>query len=611
MSRIRFHHLLLLLFAVAIGVIFMVPKEADRVSAAENSVSYWPLIQSGSTPTPTPTLTPSPTPTPPPGWTEEYFPNTNMSGYPTYTRVVDYAYPAYDWGGGAPMPGMSADDFSVRFTGTKYFAAGYYDFYATADDGVRMYIDTDGNSATPLVLVIDDWGGRYRGEQLGGTATRRWFGWIPEGNHEIRLEYREATGDARVRLFWVNDDLSAHWRAEYWNNDSMSGAPVLVRPESELDHDWAYSSPGPNVPADHFSARWTRAFWIPEGSYVFFARADDAVRVWVDRWTDPANVIGDWSSGEVREHSNYLYLAGDPSDAGRGAWYLVTVTYREDTGLASCEYEHVYGGSKDKFVGEYYDFVPNNPTNRPWGTPKVIRMDNPIAFNWKGERPTDGMPKDYFSVRWLGTFYTKPGAYRFTATVDDGCRVYIDGYDNLLIDEWRGGGVRDVHGDIVLSGGYHIIIMEYYEASGDAVAQLKWGQTDEMQVFRADYWNGFQKGGEDEGEYVEFMEDLNVDIGLDSPGPGISASDWSARFKQFMNFEDAGVYEFRIEYNGGASLYVDGAERINRWYDTGYHVDTYTQYMSKGQHWIKLHYADKSSGGVNQPALVRLTVTRK
>jgi hypothetical protein len=52
-----------------------------------------------------------------------------------------------------------------------------------------------------------------------------------------------------------------NWQASYWNNTTLSGSPVLVRSEANLNHDWGTGSPDPSVNADRFSARWIRVFF--------------------------------------------------------------------------------------------------------------------------------------------------------------------------------------------------------------------------------------------------------------------------------------------------------------------------------------------------------------
>ena len=59
------------------------------------------------------------------------------------------------------------------------------------------------------------------------------------------------------------------WRGEYYNNPHLDGAPILVRNDVSVNFDWGSGSPGPGIPADNFSARWSRSVNFPAGTYRF------------------------------------------------------------------------------------------------------------------------------------------------------------------------------------------------------------------------------------------------------------------------------------------------------------------------------------------------------
>ncbi len=102
------------------------------------------------------------------------------------------------------------------------------------------------------------------------------------------------------------------------------------------------------------------------------------------------------------------------------------------------------------------------------------KQDPEIRFNWYKGSPDDKMPKDRFSIRWERTVFFKTGHYRFTATADDGVRVYVD--DQLIIDAWKIQPATTYHADMFLQDGTHRIVVEYYEESEDAQIQFNWEQ---------------------------------------------------------------------------------------------------------------------------------------
>lgn len=70
------------------------------------------------------------------------------------------------------------------------------------------------------------------------------------------------------------------------------------------------------------------------------------------------------------------------------------------------------------------------------GTPKKTDCDSVIDQNWGTGAPASGLPSNNFSVRWTVTRdFGSGGPFSFTASAQDGVRVYLDG--KLRIDLWK------------------------------------------------------------------------------------------------------------------------------------------------------------------------------
>jgi len=121
-------------------------------------------------------------PIPTGSWVAEYWNNRNLSNNPNV--VQNEASPSHDWGTGAPVNGVGADNFSARFSSQQQFNAGTYRITITVDDGVRVSVNGS--------RVIDEW----HGSPTIATYTRDVT--LFTGLNTFVIEYYEDTGVARL-----------------------------------------------------------------------------------------------------------------------------------------------------------------------------------------------------------------------------------------------------------------------------------------------------------------------------------------------------------------------------------------------------------------------------
>ncbi|MBI5531049.1 MAG: hypothetical protein HY918_06160 [Candidatus Doudnabacteria bacterium] len=105
-------------------------------------------------------------------------------------------------------------------------------------------------------------------------------------------------------------------------------------------------------------------------------------------------------------------------------------------------------------------------------SPAATGTTKEINFDWGFGSPATGVRVDNFSARWQGYFNFENGLYRFSATSDDGARVYVD--DQLVISQWNDHPATRYTNDIRLSAGRHYVLMDYYDNMASAIAKLSW-----------------------------------------------------------------------------------------------------------------------------------------
>jgi hypothetical protein len=373
----------------------------------------------------------------------EYFNNRDLAGDPVFTRCEEAIN--YNWGSGGPGDGVDSNNFSARWTGQVRLAAGTHVFRTTADDGVRFWLDGE--------LMTDAW--KPQSETTYASRKK-----VTAGNHEIKVEYFEAYGNAVARLSWeqmIDSCPAGQFMAEYYNNTDLSGDPVVVRCETAVNYDWGSGSPAASVNSNNFSVRWSGSFKFAAGDYAIRTTTDDGVRLWFDNKL----VIDAWTSQSTITYAYRPSLAGGE--------YQIKMEYYEggDQAVARLSWEEsVNACPAGQFLAEYFN---NRNLN---DTPVLVRCENGISYNWGTNSPASGVNADDFSVRWQGRFKFDEGVTTFTTTIDDGVQLFVD--DKMLIGAWFLQNSVTHEAKTELSAGEHEITVNYYEASGNAVAVVKW-----------------------------------------------------------------------------------------------------------------------------------------
>ncbi len=122
-----------------------------------------------------------------PGFRGEYFNNQELQGQAATVRIDPQIN--FDWGRYKPTPQVGENNFSVRWAGKLTPPeTGPYQLGATADDGVRLYLDGK--------LLIDAWASNPT-----KTITRE-VNLEAGRDYDVRMEYYQINRESIARLVW-------------------------------------------------------------------------------------------------------------------------------------------------------------------------------------------------------------------------------------------------------------------------------------------------------------------------------------------------------------------------------------------------------------------------
>ncbi len=129
-------------------------------------------------------------------------------------------------------------------------------------------------------------------------------------------------------------------KGEYFANRTLEGPPVLTRNDPQLNFYWDNASPGPSVPSDNFSVRWTGSLVAPKtGRYTLQTVSDDGVRVHLD---------GKLIMEEWNDHSSLLKSADVALEAGKS--YPLIIEFYQHIGGACLRFG--WSSMEDTMIAE-------------------------------------------------------------------------------------------------------------------------------------------------------------------------------------------------------------------------------------------------------------------
>ena len=260
-----------------------------------------------------------------PGLRAEYFDNNRLEGTPRVRRVdpqVDFG-----WTLDSPAREIPYDWYSVRWTGRLAVSAGGVRHIGVeGNDGYRLWLDG--------ALIVDNWRKRSYGTHMAAVALR------PGSTHDIRLEYFESAGNARVKLVWdagVRDDARARIDSAV-AIARRSDAAIIVAglEEGEFRDRASLALPG------HQEALIRAVAATGKPTVVVLVGGSAITMPWLE---SVGAVLDAWYPGEVGGTAVADVLFGDANPAGR-----IPITFPIAEGQLPLRYDHKPTGRGDDYL---------------------------------------------------------------------------------------------------------------------------------------------------------------------------------------------------------------------------------------------------------------------
>jgi predicted 3-demethylubiquinone-9 3-methyltransferase (glyoxalase superfamily) len=346
-------------------------------------------------------------------YTRQFFANTGFSGAPKRTDCD--AAVSENWGTNSPgATGVAKDNFGVRWQVTRDFGSGGpFAFTASGQDGIRVYLDG--------ARKIDLW------KNGSGTVSRTVNLTVPRGTHTLRIDYVNWTGTAAVKFAYT----------------PRTGATVdrtapLTPTGLSIARD---AGPGRNV------LRWSANKEMDLAGYRVYRRTPDQASFGAPVATVTGTSFTDTTAG--------------------GTTHLYEVRAVDKSGNASAGTSDVSVTGNPAFLRQFFANTSFS------GAPKRTDIDAAVSENWGTNSPgATGVAKDNFGVRWQVTRdFGSGGPFAFTASGQDGIRVYLDGARK--IDLWKNGsGTVSRTVNLTVPRGTHTLRIDYVNWTGTAAVKF-------------------------------------------------------------------------------------------------------------------------------------------
>ena len=357
----------------------------------------------------------------------------------------------------APAPGIGATNHLVRYTGSMLLpATGAYTFQVEADDGVRLFVDCNGNGAfSGVERLIDQWV-----DQATTTYQASCPNGFPAGTQVLfRVEFFQRNGEHSLRMSWAGPAPVGGTQSVIPQGTGTQGFYSGVVDSTRPTISSAALACGAtnqilvifSEALDSVSAQTLSNYSVSGGHTITGATLTG------DRTAVALTLSPSLTTTRTLTVNNVRDLAGN------------SVAVNSTASLPFAPTTIAPG-----LTGNY--FSQNGVARAYFGGSSVQRIDNTVDFDWGGGTPgVMGIGADDFTVRWTGLIrIPTTGTYSFRTSSDDGVRLYINA--STVIDNWTDHGpTLDTSGGIAFTAGSYVpVTLEFFERGGGATIRLQW-----------------------------------------------------------------------------------------------------------------------------------------
>lgn len=439
-------------------------------------------------------------------------PNCNMT--PRCTEEIGGPELHKDWGSNAPCGGMDGDDWVGDFDATINFSPDEYVFRLNHDDGAKLWLN-----GSNISISSSSEGDHYVCNGSGGYYL--------SGDENLRVMLREEGGEAHINLDWTTDTS-------------------VCAPEPSCD---------PN--SDQIAL-------YADANY-----GGSCVTLNVGDYPNPADLgdLGNDNAESIRVGSNAQAILCQHDDyQGR-----CEPLRGDDANLGD---NHVGGNavSSVRVEPRTSDWHVEYFSDNQLGTRchDSYRAGTYAFGDWAGDVPASGCPTDYFSARLSRIVDFPGGDYTFALGYDDGARIKVDG--QVVADGWSPSSQHYVTHHV--GAGYHYVVVEYYENTGDAYLTAAWRgpgfslpqESQDTSQWYAQYWGNRSLWWDPVVKVNEGQGDLYHQWDTNGPGYNMPGDNFSSRFERSVNLP-CGRWRFNIFTDDGVRFWIDDTLILDEWQD--------------------------------------------